>query len=273
MINKHPDLRSAINQAVFVSLALLFGYAVIYLTIPFSEFVNKFILSLLTVLSAVVAAGAATLVYSSYEDGEPPRLVWRNFSLGFWSWVLAEIIYSVEYLFLSDVLVISPVARLFWFIGFIFFTIALIAQYQIIYGNPRRSVITAVLIWVGVMILALLILLASNEPITANSFLKFFNSLANLVIGIVALLLLLTFRGGILSRPWWGFLGFAVADILYFFIDQAGAVGGQPFFSNLMILLTHIIYMLAYLILALGFYVQYLLLKYGIDPLGNSPDE
>jgi hypothetical protein len=272
MINKHPPLRFSLNLAVVLALLLLLGYTIIYLVEPFSDFGNKFILSLFTVLSAAAAAGAASLVYLSYENDEPSKMVWKNFSFGFWLWVMAEIVYALADIFLTPAFAVT-VARFFWFLGFIFFTIALYRQYQIIYGYSNRSVAIVFLIWAAIAVLVILILLFSNMPVTANAFLGIFNSVANLVVGVIALILLLTFRGGIIARPWWGFLGFAVADVLYFFVEQAGSIGGQPIFSDLMGLLTRLIYLLAYLILAFGFYAQYLLLKFGTDPLGNTSDE
>jgi hypothetical protein len=274
MINEHPRVRASLNRAVILSLLLLTGYTLIYLSEPFNILGNNLILSIFTILSSAAAAGTASMVYLSYESDESPKLVWKNFSYGFWLWVIAEIVYAVEDIFLVGAFTI-PVARFLWFCGFIFFTLALYQQYQIIYGysKTKRSIYLVIVIWVTIAIMVLLILWLSGQSISVNAFLEMFNSIANLVVGIIALMLLLTFRGGIIARPWWGFLGFSIADVLYFVVQQAGSINGPLLFSNFMGLLTRLIYLLAYLVLAIGFYAQYLLLKFGIDPLGNSTDD
>jgi hypothetical protein len=94
-----------------------------------------------------------------------------------------------------------------------------------------------------------------------------FYSAADLAVGIAGSLLIFTFQGGAMMRPWLGLVVFGVTDFLYAWAEQTGLYAWSVENGNLLSLIVDSSYLAAYLILALGFIAHWTLLRYGIDEI------
>jgi hypothetical protein len=250
-------------SGVGLGLAFLWiaAYILIFSLQPFSSAVNLFLLNFITVSSGLVCAVLLTRVVGFYEPEEPSRSLWQNFALGLWSWALADLIWSVYNQVFGEVPAFSP-ADLFWAAGYIFFTLALIRQFQLIlFERSSQHYWIGGGIWIGVLLTTTLIMFLMGE-VSLEQFFAFFYPVADFAVGVAALWLAYTFRCGTLARPWLGLFGFVVADSLYLWatlnglFDWVSRTGWITLFSEL-------IYVIAYLFLAWGALSQYLTLRYG----------
>lgn len=250
-------------SALGLGLAFLWvaAYILIFWVQPFSAALNLFLLNFLTVSSGLVCAILLTRVVGFYEPEEPSRSLWQNFALGLWAWALADLIWAAYNQVFGEVPALSP-ADFFWTAGYIFFTLALIRQFQLIlFERSSRHYWLGAGIWVGILLTTTLIMFLAGEA-SLEQFFAFFYPVADFAVGVAALWLAYTFRRGTLARPWLGLFGFVVADSLYLWatlnglFDWVSRTGWVTLFSEL-------IYVMAYLFLAWGALGQYLTLRYG----------
>lgn len=269
---------SASKQRINSVVAILAGsliillYALVYLLEPFSDLGNQLVLGSLTVVASALVSIYATLIFRLFLPSDAPRAVWMNFAIGFWLWTAAEVLWLLRGLSIGAVAGTASrvtLAHLFWFVAYIFFSIALYRQHRII-ATPRRAhgVWVVFAIWGVVIAASLLTMWAMDGVFDFLTLIQYFFGFADLAVGIVGLSMLISFRGGALAWPWWGFLGLAVSNIVYEALDASMMASASTTTLLVLELFSELIYLGAYLVLVFGFYKYYLLLRYG-PPVGE----
>jgi hypothetical protein len=246
-------------------VVLLTGYITVYQFSPFVVPWNDIVLYSVTALSAAFAAIIASLIYFHYEKDDMPRIVWQNLMIGCWLWFLGEVLWGYIAMTLGEVP--AGVVDLSWVFGFIFFTFALYHQYSLItpsMKNYYRNI--AIGAWIVVLLIPLAIAYFTNS-LDLKTYVDFFYPFADLAVGIAGILLMFSFQGGQLMRPWLGLVVFGITDFLYAWAEQTGLYMWSSENNNLLTLAIDSSYMAAYLILALGFLVHWILLRYGIQDI------
>jgi len=256
--------RTLIKLSAYVlAAALLGGYVYIYQIYPFEGAWNDIILSAITALSAAFAAAVATFAFFQYDKDDQPRIVWKNLTIACWLWFVGEVIWGYYYVVFGEVPV--SIADLSWTLGFVFFTVALYHQYSLISDSKKiyhRNM--AIGSWIVTLLLPFAIIPFLADGWSIRTYVDFWYPFADLAVGIAGIMLMFTFQGGTLMRPWIGLVVFAFADILYAWAEQSGLYEWSSQNNGLLTLLIDSSYLAAYLILALGFMGHLLLLRYGL---------
>lgn len=252
---------------VLTGSLILLVYSLVYLLEPLGDLANQLILGTLTLAASALVSIYASLVYRLLLPGDAPRAVWRNFAIGFWLWTIAEFLWILHSLSLgaiggADAALI--LARLFWFVAYFFFSIALYRQHRIM-ATPRhaRGVWVVFAIWGGLIAATLVTMWAMDESLDFLTFLQDFSGFANLAVGILGVSMLIAFQGGALAWPWWGFVGLAISDIVYAVLNASMGPPASPGTVSIPELISELIYLASYLVLGFGFYKHYLLLQHG----------
>jgi hypothetical protein len=245
---------------------MVLAYVVFYRYEPFGNW-NRLILDSVTVLSALTCAITLTVIVTYYQPGEPPRQIWLYFSIALWLWTLGEVVWAGYDLILGEV-PDTMFGDAFYFIGYIFFTLALASQFRLVLFTPSRKVFwVAAATWLAMILVTCLVMLASKSPDLTGEFLAYFYPVGDLAIGVAALVLVYTFRRGALARPWLSLLAFVVSDSLYLWATTqdiyAWQGGGGSVFQEWITLGVETIYIVAYMIMFWGVFQQYLTLRFG----------
>ena len=243
--------------AVVVAGSILLAYVLIYHLQTLSEFWHTFLVDGVIALVAIAAAVSATLLYSMFGPKDKPRPIWMHFALALWNWAIAEVIWMVLDLFWGDF--VFSIADALWLMGYVFFTISVSIQYQVLYRWNRQREVIFILGGLGLIsLLAILGGLVIEKSMDIVIFTLYFYPIADVLLGFAVLWLAITFRGGTLAAPWLGLLVLIVSDALYLWAmttDFYWISGGT---SRMIVDTT---YVFAYLIFALGCYSPYLLYK------------
>jgi len=235
------------------------GYVAVYQKSPFSEFANASILNLLTIIPALACALLISRVALYFERGERLRRVWVSFAIGLWLWTLAEMIWAAYDLLLGSVPNFSP-ADVLWIGAYVFLADALSNQFGLVaFDHSRRP------FWIGLtgfgVVFASATLVTWLTGGTLADFSGFFYPLADFAVGLIALILVVSFRRGRIAWPWLSLLVFMISDSLYAWAVTTGiyewTTGG-----GILTLLIDLIYLLAYLLLAWGVFNQYLAIRF-----------
>jgi hypothetical protein len=252
----------------FLAIGLIVGiYALVYLLEPFSTGLNQLLRDLLTLGASALISIYATLIFRLYLPDDAPRVIWKNFAIGFWLWTAAEFLWLLQDLSVGSAGGTASeltIAHLFWFVAYFFFSAALYRQYRII-SAPRHAhgVWIVIAVWGAVIVATLLTMGVMGEARTFPTFIQYFFGFADLAVGIVAISMVMVFRGGALAQAWWGFVALAVSDILFELLDASMMASVSMSTRFVLELFSELIYLGAYLVLAFGFYNHYLLLRYG----------
>ncbi len=252
--------------SLIVAGMIFVAYGVIYFVPSSSTLWKDYATNLLIVLAAVWSAIAATLLWRAYQTDPSLRRVWFNFSLALWLWSLAEIFWTYDVLSSQEIKI--GIADIFWILAYFLFGIALYAQYKLILTPPKwkgRAVFAILTsLTIGLTLLfAWFLSRQQREALTLPALINAFYPIGDLAIGVGALYIGYLFRGGIFNRPWLAMFLFAISDGLYawfFNIGQYPAIIEQ---SNLAQYVTDSLYLVAYLAVGLGCFMQWLTLRYG----------
>lgn len=258
--------RRAFKWAVCIAILMIVIYALIYQFAPFSQFVNDLSTNILTIAVSAVCAALATLVRGRYSEDESLRDIWTNIAIALWLWALAEVIWTYYNMTFGEVGL--TIADSFWVFGYGFFFTALFIQYHILFRPTPRQARLAVALIASSLILILLVsswFLINYADLTLDNLalVNIFYPAADLVIAFVALRLAHRFHSGALGYPWLGLVVFALADLMYAWLDFTGMYTWSVTEGNLLSGIADITYFVAYLAIGLGYYAQWLLLRYG----------
>ena len=269
-----PPVKSIFWLSLIVALLILAAYCLVYLLQPFRailnpaiEFtLNDLLLNLLVILCAVLSASASTAILAQHQRDEPPFLIWLNFTVGLWFWTLAEVIWMVFNLTLGEVPDVT-IADVLWVLGYYLFGLCLLQQYSLVYRIKARHA------WSGYIVVALVVLAISTGIATILQIRQGVNLLSGIVnyyyvvsdigIGLFALVLMVNFRGGVMIRPWLGLFVMAMSDALYAWLYLSDTYSYMSWMGNIPTLIADLAYLMAYLVLTIGFLMHYLLLKFG----------
>lgn len=180
---------------------------------------------------------------------------------------MAELAWAVYNMLWGEVPAFS-FADILWAVAYIFFTISLANQFDLLqFKQNRWPTWVSLGVWVVVILLSALVTFWSNGA-PADMLLSFY-PIADFALGVAALFLVINFRRGSLARPWLGLFGFVVSDALYLWATSTGIYdwGGRVGWITFTI---DIIYLFAYLFVSWGVFSQYLMLRFGAAPPGAS---
>jgi hypothetical protein len=255
-------VRIGMTIAAPVAILLLAAYALIYQLVPFPGKWNDILLMVINFLASLSTTIVAVLMLGSFRAGDRPRRIWIHLTVGFACWSISEIIWGVYYVSGIEI-PIPSIADLFWFAGYIFFTIALVAQYRVI----NRSITTpgALFAVIGIYILIAIntlgLVAITEAPPTVVSILNYSYPVLDLALGIAALSVMFSFRGGKLALPWIGMFFFSISDVLYAFLVESGLYAQSAQSGNVLSLIADTTYIAAYLVVTLGILNYFLFIK------------
>ena len=227
--------------------------------------------------ASLITAILSTLLTTQFKRDEPPFLVWLMFTIGWWAWAAAEAsIMVLNYIWWFNSWPDITIIDIFYTVGYLFFMLALFFQFRIIYGRERKIgllyyfiiVTLTLLATLGVTQLALKAGLGADRS-WISVYQALFYPVGDLAIGLAAVWLSILFGRGTWGRPWWGLIGFAVADGINIFIWIGGDTLLKNLFANGAKILETIdlfsitVYTASYLFVAIAFLMNYNLIKYG----------
>ncbi len=260
--------RPAAIGVIYIFLTLV-AYIFVYQTAILPGIWSDVFLNAAIFIPAIVAAVYAVLVYLSFDPQDPPRQVWLYFATGLILWALAEVVWFVHWLYVYEVPTPSW-ADVFWLLGMVPFAIAFLLQYRIIYHTDRSTETRWMLVILGAMLVVsvfgtvLLHQTTKDRSMTwGQTFLEVLYAVDDAWMMIAALGLARLFGRGMWGRAWWGLLAFVVSDALYSYVSLSGLYAYSVDEGNLLSLVVDTIYCLAYLLMALSCWSQWLLMRYG----------
>jgi hypothetical protein len=252
------------NAALIAAGAIFVSYGVIFFFPSEGEW-KVVSTDLFFMVAALWSTVTAALLWHVYRPDPGLRRIWFSFAVALGLWCLAEAIWTLQ-----NVLSGPPglgIADIFWVSGYLFFGIALYAQYKLLLIPPKwlsRAVFAAILLLSLAISFSFAFLLARSRGETLNleNWLAAFYPVGDLAIGAGALYIAYLFRGGMFSRPWLGMLLFAIADSLYAWMNlsQADYLLAS---GSLTLYVADSLYLSAYLAVGLACFMQWLILRYG----------
>ncbi len=250
-----------------VAIVFIAVYTLIYWVEPFSEVWNKISTNMFLVIASSLTAVVATLIWLHYDKTDNPRGVWRSFAIGLWLWAVAEFTWGYLNVVQGEVPVGLP--DVFWTVSYFFLLHALLLQYKILAKPTKQESWTRALVAFLILVILYPVIYgvlssgANSEnklDIAVNSFYP----AADLLLGLTALWMARNFMGGAFARPWLGLLAFAVADLMYAWLEITGLYSWSINQANLLSTISDAAYLGAYLIMGLGILSQWVFLKYGL---------
>jgi hypothetical protein len=263
----------AIAGAGLAIVAYIYLYEVQPLPGPWNDNFAALLISLAAICGAVVV----TFTWRRFPPADRgPRQVWGNFALALWLWAAAETVVFGYYLLGLELPSLS-VADILWLVGYVFFASALIHQYHLVYRTTRRrevgitlGVVGGLLV-VGVVITVLFQQFAPSDKTWLETLVTVLYPLLDLAVGLAALWLVYAFGAGLLGRPWLGLFVFALADALYAWLEVTGIYQGFVATANPLSLATDVMYLAAYLVIAIACGLNLQLLRSG-PPSAAAPE-
>ena len=253
--------RKILLLALIVAIAILAGYVYVYEASPFADDWNRFLIAAADPLTALLGAVALTGVVLYYRREDKPFSVWLYFTLGMWVWVLAESVWSYIN-FTTNQLPAIGLPDALWVGGYVLMGAALHGQYQIVFQTKiARWKVAA--IWGGVLAVTLLVLIIVHSPIDLENFVNYLYPVLDFGLCLASVRLFMTFGAGKLSRPWIGLFVMGISDAVYAWLNATGQYQASSDAGTWLSVFTDSSYVAAYLILAIGFLMQYLLLRIG----------
>lgn len=265
MSSSHTHAKSLYLGALIATGIVFTTYGVIYY-FPTTSIWKDILLYLITIVAALWSAITATMLRKAYHAEPHLRRVWWNFSLALWLWTIAELLSA--YQALSSASASPGIADAFWLLAYLFFGIALYAQYNLSLTLPKwqiRAIFAVTLALTLALTISLAYLLAyqQREAPSLYTFISAFYPAADLAVGLGALYIAYLMRGGIFHFPWLAMLLFAISDALYAWLFNFGQYQALIEQSAWPQYLTDSLYLFAYLAIGLACFTQWLTLQYG----------
>lgn len=253
--------------AKFGALAYIMLYAYLYIVQPFTELWNVIVSNLFLIVASSLTATIATQTWVHYDRTDTPRRIWGWFATGLWLWAAAELVWG--YLNVTRGEVPEGISDVFWISAYFFFGHALFLQYRVLARpTPREFAIRVLIALLSLIALYLLIYGGLVSGTTAQSSfdaaINSFYPAADLLLVFVALWLARNFSGGAFSRPWIGLLAFAIADLMYAWLELSGLYSWSVAQANLWSTVFDVAYLGAYLVLGLGLLSHWVFLRFGL---------
>jgi two-component system, sensor histidine kinase PdtaS len=258
------------QQALAIALIAIVVNAILYLP-PVYRLVGAdtvlLVNNLTSIAAAIISVWLAYRLWRSFQPGESQRLIWGSLVAGLFLWMIAEIIWDSYQLLLGIILPSASLADLAWVLGYIALITGLILRlrsFRMRLTKPWQFAILAAFGVLVVLVVFYMIFPVLNDTPTGLSYEKFsglFYPVFDLVLACLALLLVLVLEGGLLSKPWTAIalacLFIAVSDLLYAFALTRGIYQVNPAAGlDLLSYLIDTSYTFAYVLMALGIYLQ-----------------
>ncbi len=259
---------SKLTTGIIIAILVTAFYAYIYNFQPFPSPWNDVIGNWLFFLAPCVGAIYTTLLWRNFGKDEPPRRIWSYFALALWSWAIAEGIWAVYALFTDEVPVIT-IADLFWVLGTVLFAVSFYVQFVLLYpARVQRVQRIFLLVTIGILFISLATTtLMQRNPAAETSwgetFLAVFYPIADLGLAGAALLLWRLFGRGMWGRAWIGMVVITLSDAFYTGLTYTGQYQSSLESGNFLSMAADVLYLVAYLLLALACFSQWLLIHHG----------
>ncbi len=261
MLSAFQDRKNAVAAAVAGVVWVLFTIA--YLAAPLGEQGRPWIADIVTLASAWTVAVLAFVLWRGYDAREPAKRIWVLLLAGFVLWSLGETLWAYYDVQPGAEAPFPSIADLAWAVGYLPLWLALYLRYRSIEVRGGSGVWVAL---VAVGSIAVLVIQFILRPIISDpeysafeKFLSILYPVGDLILLMGALLVSLALRGGRLSSAWQliaaGIAVLGIADLFFVYGDWNGVyiTEGTP---NLITFLADVPYVGAYLIIAVGEYVQ-----------------
>jgi len=268
-MQRQKILPRSLMLGILVIIIATLAYIYIYQQQPFPAPWSDYYTSIATVLPAFLAAWIATLVFRQFRRDDPPRRVWLFFTLGWWGWAIAELVWFFYYIGELDVPVPS-LSDLFWLLAYFPFGMAFLLQYRLIYRTSRKqeawtSGLSLAGIFLGSLVATWFLHQTAAQAQTAFgvTYLNVLYVFGDLAMLVAAVKLATGFGRGLWGRAWWGLLVLTVSDALYSWAELSGQYAMSVESGSLLTLIVDLLYADAYWLVALAMLLQYLLLLHG----------
>lgn len=250
---------------LLIAVILFTAYVYFYQVVPLKEPWNDLTLNAIAPVAALLAASVATAVYLYYHPEDLPRQVWLHLSIGAWLWFLGDTLWAILAYQFGEVETPS-VADAAWIAGIGFFSLAFYYQYKIVFPDLRTRIIQVIAASWAFALIAPAVGLWLTGSFEWGAYVDYFYPASEILIGIAGIALVAAFQGGALVRPWIGMVVFSISDFFYAWAEQSGLYEWSSANNDMLTLAIDISYLVAYLILGMGFLGQWLLIKYGLRP-------
>jgi hypothetical protein len=262
MTHAFQDRKNAVAAGVAGAIWVLFTIA--YLAAPLGEQGRPWIADLVSLASAWTVAVLAFLLWRSYDPREPAKRIWVLLLAGFVLWSVGETLWAYYDLQPGAEAPFPSIADLAWAVGYLPLWVALYLRYRSIEVRGG-SALWATLIVLG--LIALVVVRYILWPIVTypgserliEKVLTVLYPVGDLILLLGAVMVSIALRGGRLSSAWQliaaGIAILGLADLFFVYADwnEIYTTEGTP---NLMTFLADVPYVGAYLIIAVGEYVQ-----------------
>jgi len=258
------------KKALTIALVVIVLNALLYLQ-PVYLFVGAdialFTNNLTNVVTALLSVWLAYRLFRSFHHRESQRLIWGSLLAGLGLWMIAEITWDTYQLMRGiDGPAASP-ADIAWTLGYLAVICGLVLSLRAFRMRPTKPWQLAALAVFGVFVVLAVVYLIIPALVQAQAgspylvFVTVVYPLCDLVMAGLALVLVLVLEGGLLSRPWTaialGCFFAAVSNLLYAFALSHGIFQVDPAAGlNLISYLVDTSYTFAYVMTALGMYLQ-----------------
>ena len=255
----------------FALLAVLSWQYFVALQNDINAFWDGQFFNYITLVPALGAALAGSLVTRQFTKGERPYRIWMAFSLGMWFWFVGEISVIVFDFFPSGI--VSPDFQLvdvFWLLGYFSLGLSLTLQLFSAYGVQQRR---GLYIYVGMVVFAVLLASLLTEIVRKGEsedswsflFVTLLYPVLDVLAGGTAIWLSLLFGRGRWSRPWWGLILFAITDAIDAFYWSGGYDLVSAAAQNTLDFISLVTYPASYMTAGLALLANYFILRYGMD--------
>ena len=255
----------------FALLAVLSWQYFVALQNDINAFWDGQFFNYITLVPALGAALAGSLVTRQFTKGERPYRIWMAFSLGMWFWFVGEISVIVFDFFPSGI--VSPDFQLvdvFWLLGYFSLGLSLTLQLFSAYGVQQRR---GLYIYTGMVVFAVLLASLLTEIVRKGEsedswsflFVTLLYPVLDVLAGGTAIWLSLLFGRGRWSRPWWGLILFAITDAIDAFYWSGGYDLVSAAAQNTLDFISLVTYPASYMTAGLALLANYFILRYGMD--------
>ena len=264
--------------ARLVVLAILLAFIALNVRQPGGTRLLEVVSDGLYLGAAIVAAILALVASSRFDHGLPQRRTWILLGTGLAFWAVAECIWMYFQIGAGREVPYPSVADVIWGIGYIPLILGMYLGHRGLGVRLRtRQRVVAVVIY-AVLLAALagwlVAPMCGDLPAGswAEAFVGSYYLIGNLTLAFIASLSLIVVWDGLIGRPWLaitiGMLLFALSDTAFAYAAWVGvyAVG-----RNLISGMIDVVYLGAYLSIALGAYRQATLSLADVPPIVTSP--
>ncbi len=255
------------RKSLLAALMGLIGWllaSLAYFFEPFGPGTRGWVSNLATVLAAWSVVTLAFLLARSYDRKETAWRIWAAMFLGFLLWGMGEILWSYYDLLPGGEVPFPSLADLLWAVGYVPLWLALWLRFRSIEVRPGlpQGIALAAVVLVGIVAVRYVLwpvitYTEFDRPI--EQFLDLLYPVGDLVVLTGSVLVAVTVRGGRLSIPWQvisaGMVVLALADLVFAYStwNEVYVTEGP---LNLPTVLVDLPYMGAYVVIAVGEYIQ-----------------